>query len=32
MRLTFVKVKVANPADVGKGKYLELMVDSGAVY
>jgi len=32
MGITFVKVKVFNPADSSKVKEVELLVDSGAVY
>ncbi len=32
MGLTFVRIKVANPVDLAKGKDIELMVDSGAIY
>ena len=32
MGITFVKVKVGNPADGGRTEEVECLVDSGAVY
>src|SRR2546428_8372876 len=32
MAITFVKVKVSNPAKPKKGKMVEFLVDSGAYY
>jgi clan AA aspartic protease len=32
MAITFLNVRVSNPADPQKGKVIEFLVDSGAVY